>query len=121
LVVVNKIDKAGGATLPDEIAKYNPLLISVNEKKGVDSLIKKLEELAKEHMEIGSDPVITRDRHRFFLKNTIKALEQFDMRLPPELAAENLRQAATCLGRITGHIDVEDILDDIFSNFCIGK
>ena len=39
----------------------------------------------------------------------------------PELVAEELRIAADALGQMTGHIDVEDILGDIFSSFCIGK
>jgi tRNA modification GTPase len=38
-----------------------------------------------------------------------------------ELAAEDLRLAARAMGRITGRVDVEDILDRIFSEFCIGK
>jgi tRNA modification GTPase len=39
----------------------------------------------------------------------------------PELAAENLRAACAALGKITGRVDVEDLLDVIFNDFCIGK
>jgi tRNA modification GTPase len=39
----------------------------------------------------------------------------------PELAAEDLRLAVRALGRLTGHVDVEDLLDVVFGDFCIGK
>ena len=38
-----------------------------------------------------------------------------------ELRAEDLRRAATALGRVTGRVDVEDVLDQIFARFCVGK
>ena len=68
-------------------------------------------------------PVITRTRHRQHLNACDQAMSNFlsnpDRDL--ELRAEDLRQAAQSIGRITGRIDVEDILDDLFSSFCIGK
>jgi tRNA modification GTPase len=64
---------------------------------------------------------LTRLRHRQALVRCIEALgRSVDARLA-ELAAEDLRLAARELGRITGRVDVEDLLDVIFRDFCIGK
>ncbi|KIM42801.1 hypothetical protein M413DRAFT_26792 [Hebeloma cylindrosporum] len=68
-------------------------------------------------------PIITRARHRQHLESACKFLEAF-MDLPPEdvvFAAEELRYAAQAIGRVTGDIGVEDVLDALFKDFCIGK
>ncbi len=72
------------------------------------------------------DTVITRARHRRHVKKASQALKQFQIRsgegyMALDLAAEELRLAASELGRITGAVDVEDVLDVLFSDFCIGK
>ena len=80
--------------------------------------------MAKLVGDTGEAAMISRYRHRQALTTCHDSLVQaqmVDLRLNPELLAEDLRHAATALGRISGHIDVEDILDDIFSSFCIGK
>ena len=97
--------------------------ISVKTHKGINELINvivnHLQTLApKENV------LLTRERHVQGVKKSLFALEQipllnFDS--DPELIAEELRVAATEIGNITNIIDVEEILDDIFSNFCIGK
>jgi tRNA modification GTPase len=65
--------------------------------------------------------VITRERYRIALSNSLIALNEFSLAKPIELAAEDLRHAAFHIGTITGHVDVESLLGIIFSNFCIGK
>jgi tRNA modification GTPase len=68
-------------------------------------------------------PVLTRARHRRLVEEAraalVRALPELAGR--PELAAEDVRLAAQASGRLTGRIDVEDLLDEIFSSFCIGK
>ncbi len=64
---------------------------------------------------------MTRVRHRAALEETHDALMRIDRAKPLELNAEDLRLAGRALGRITGRVDVEDILDTIFATFCIGK
>jgi tRNA modification GTPase len=69
-------------------------------------------------------PLITRARHRRALEQTVAALDRVLAAREgggEELIAEDLRGAATALGRLTGRVDVEDILDVIFRDFCIGK
>ncbi|KAI8142607.1 tRNA modification GTPase TrmE [Fennellomyces sp. T-0311] len=72
---------------------------------------------------LASPALITQARHRQHLQDCLAALEQY-LDLPQHevvLGAEELRQAANALGRITGRVDVEDVLDALFSQFCIGK
>ena len=64
---------------------------------------------------------LTRARHRLALAECVAALHRSLSASLPELAAEDLRLATRALGRITGRVDVEDILDIIFRDFCIGK
>ena len=67
-------------------------------------------------------PLMTRARHRAELEAASAALQRFDdPALNPELKAEELRIAARHLGRLTGRIDVEEVLGAIFTEFCIGK
>jgi tRNA modification GTPase len=72
-----------------------------------------------------AEPVlVTRERHRNALQAVVDALERALAAGPHgelELIAEELRIAARSLGRLTGRVDVEDILDVIFRDFCIGK
>ena len=65
--------------------------------------------------------LITRRRYREVLNNVFKHLERFSLNKPVELAAEDVRLAAREIGRITGRIEVDEILDKIFGSFCIGK
>ncbi|KAL7572743.1 hypothetical protein ACA910_009010 [Epithemia clementina (nom. ined.)] len=72
------------------------------------------------------DPLMTRGRHRQHVQAALKALDRFltlqqDGLVSVDLAAEELRLAASELGRLTGAVDVEDVLDQLFTDFCIGK
>ena len=72
----------------------------------------------------GKNPLIARERHISLIQKALLSLENstsLSLDIEPELVAEELRLAADALGQMMGHIDVEDILDDIFSSFCIGK
>ena len=72
----------------------------------------------------GADfPVVTRERHRLRLVEALAAVEagRRALNAAPEMAGEDLRQAADALARVTGAIGVEDVLGEVFSSFCIGK
>ena len=71
----------------------------------------------------GDFPAVTRIRHRRHLEDATVALRRAErwLAVSPELGAEDLRHAARALGRIAGRIDPEQVLDEVFSSFCIGK
>lgn len=115
-----KADLAGGAAARD---RHGPALaVSVRSGAGLDRLRGLLAERAAGALGSGSDPVITRARYRIALGQAVEALRRAgNPTLPLELRAEDLRRAGDALGSITGRVDVEDLLDVIFSQFCIGK
>jgi tRNA modification GTPase len=69
----------------------------------------------------GEAPPITRARHRHALEEASAALARAQTASESELMAEDIRLALRAIGRITGAVDVEDLLDVIFRDFCIGK
>jgi tRNA modification GTPase len=95
--------------------------ISVKTGFGMQSLLAKLEVMIKQRFDGTGSVAITRARHRAALENCLDALRRARSAALPELAAEDLRLAARSLGRITGRVDVEEILDVVFREFCIGK
>ncbi len=66
-------------------------------------------------------PALTRARHRAALTEALAALDHATRVSAPELLAEDLRLAMRAVGRITGRVDVEEVLDFVFRDFCIGK
>ena len=91
----------------------------------MDDLKSALVSFAQEHYGLVETPLITRARHRQEIEEARRALLKFlDVAKEggaTELAAEDLRIAADALARLTGRLDVEDVLGQIFSEFCIGK
>ena len=72
----------------------------------------------------GDDPIIFRDRHIKITKKILECLNSIqvkDIQTSPELVAEDIRHALTLIGKITGSVGVEEVLDNLFKNFCIGK
>jgi len=97
------------------------LRISAKTGEGMDTLRAHLADAARRMTEANGPPPLTRARHRAALLTAaehLAAAEHVDL---PELRGEDLRLAMRALGRITGHVGVEDILDTLFSQFCIGK
>jgi tRNA modification GTPase len=126
LILANKIDllPAGGSGPEIYAGRLGPgqaLRLSVATGIGMEDLLTRLEgEIAGRFQATGA-PLITRARHRTSLEECAVSLRRFASAPLPELAAEDLRLAARALGRITGRVDVEDMLDVIFREFCIGK
>ncbi len=97
--------------------------ISVKENIGIDRLTSTIVNHLKSLVP-KQDTILTRKRHIEAIKRSIYALsdlQKFNLNINPELASENLRIVAKEIGSVTNMIDVEEILDDIFSSFCIGK
>ena len=116
LVVVNKIDSAA---LAKDFSDY--LCISLTNNTNTSQLLEKLAEKISEMIPVQNSPMITQERYRVALKNCVENLKNFSLDKNIELASEDLRMTARELGKITGKIDIENLLDVIFSRFCIGK
>jgi tRNA modification GTPase len=114
VVVASKADLAGGEEL-------RALPVSTKTGAGIDALIETLTGRAMELLADRGPPPPTRARHRDALAGCLAALDGAGVAPLPELAAEELRRAGDALGRITGRIDIEDMLDAVFREFCIGK
>lgn len=124
VVVLNKIDLA---PQPERVAlgEISVLPVSVKSGAGLDRLLELLTDKVAEGMAVESLPALTRERHRQALVECRDCLQRAILAASaggtPELAAEDVRLAARALGRVTGKVDVEDMLDVLFREFCIGK
>jgi tRNA modification GTPase len=96
--------------------------ISTVSGEGMETLLAELEGFVRSAFSPGESPLITRSRYRHALAACrASILAARSAAGGPEVVAEELRRATDALGRITGRIDVEDLLDVIFREFCIGK
>ncbi|HVZ10360.1 tRNA uridine-5-carboxymethylaminomethyl(34) synthesis GTPase MnmE [Rhodopila sp.] len=114
VLVATKADLGGNG--PD-----GALRISARSGEGMDGLRDRLAQAARAMTETDGPPPLTRARHRAALLAAAALLDAAETAALPELRGEDLRLAMRELGRITGHVGVEDLLDTIFSAFCIGK
>jgi tRNA modification GTPase len=111
----------GGARDSGRVRVPQPVEISVKTGAGIDPLLQTLTTRVATLLADRGPPPPTRARHREALTRCLTALDAAGTAPLPELAAEELRRAADELGRITGRIDIEDMLDAVFRDFCIGK
>lgn len=115
LTVISKADQ--GVKLP-----VDGYPISVVTGQGMEDFLKALTKRVQDMLAGGRDaPLLTRQRHRAALEEAGIALDRTLAADLPELAAEDMRLALRALGRITGRVHVEELLDKIFRDFCIGK
>jgi tRNA modification GTPase len=122
LVVLSKADLVPDAGRTSGLV-CGALPVSSNTGEGIDALIEAIVLAARKSIGGGEVIALTQARHRSALEDCRSALIMFGANRdsPIEIRAEALRQAATALGRVTGRIDVEDVLGEIFGRFCIGK
>ena len=128
-LVENKTDLVeadSGAGASGQPGNEYEFILSVSAKTGagIELLVAALARFAHEFFGATESVLVTRGRHRSALTETVAALDRalaVQSSGREELIAEELRVAATTLGRLTGRVDVEDILDVIFRDFCIGK
>jgi tRNA modification GTPase len=114
LTVWNKVD----------LRRRDGLAISVKTGEGLDALIAALTAKVRDRLEApGEAPTLTRARHRRALEDAAQALAAALAAPParPELLAEDMRLALRALGRLTGRVDIEELLDAVFRDFCVGK
>ncbi len=116
--LINKTDLEEGSFKGQQDHQFG---LSVKTEEGLTAFLNKLEEDVVSRLDVSGAPSLTRQRHRQALEDCLHALNRFEKASDPELAAEDIRLAARALGRITGRVDVEDVLDVVFGDFCIGK
>lgn len=121
VVVLNKADVATALPADAAVDGHPALPLSARSGDGIASLESRLTALSGDRLAASGAPALTRARHRGALEDCAASLQRALSALLPELAAEDVRLASRALGRITGRVDVEDLLDVIFRDFCIGK
>jgi len=123
ILVINKSDLLN-ENLNPEIKNFEHVLISVKNNLNLENLIFKIKNKLKNKFISSADILITRERHRQHLEQSLNYLKKFEEKNQAEdfdKAAEDLRLATHHLGMIVGKVDVEEILGSIFNDFCIGK
>lgn len=111
-------DSAADGDTPDCV-----FAISAERGDGLPGLIEAVRDYAEYYFAAGESALVGRARHRELLRATVNMLQRSIAArgLGDELVAEELRAASFALGRLLGRVDVEDLLDVIFRDFCIGK
>jgi tRNA modification GTPase len=121
---ITALNKADLVSLTPKVGAGS-FLVSAKTGFGFDAFEKRLVQVVRERLDADEPPLVTRARHRELVEEALaaveRALEGARIGIGAELVSEDLRLAARALGRITGSIDAEDLLDRIFSQFCVGK
>ncbi len=124
LLVANKCDQSSIVQDKSDWEGEEIVFISAK-KKNIESLINYLASIANENLGKSDQTLISNVRHLSSLQETVKHLEEvirgMDMGLSGDLLAEDIRGALYQLGLITGEISTDDLLENIFTKFCIGK
>lgn len=126
IFVINKIDLMKKNTNSNYIEQGNNdtdiVQISVLKQQNLDILLNKIKEKILHKVELKTNPLAINERHSLLLKECINSLKDinFDI-MPVEIIGEEIKYAIDRIGQITGQIYTDDILDNIFSKFCIGK
>ncbi|NRB10223.1 MAG: tRNA uridine-5-carboxymethylaminomethyl(34) synthesis GTPase MnmE [Rickettsiaceae bacterium] len=120
ILILNKIDIKIN-NLEKKINNKNLLQISLKKQLGLKELLNKIEKLAEKIASPSNDPLITRERHRHSLRLALEYLENFSLDNDLILATEDIRMTIRAMSNIIGEVTVDEIIGEIFSNFCIGK
>ena len=122
IIVLNKSDINSKPNF--NFNKLDAVLISVKDNQNINELITKIKNRLSKIYLTSNNVLVTRERHRVKLNKCLNEIDNFlkkDQNKDIEMAAEDLRLAVRHLSGIVGKVDVEEILDSIFKDFCIGK
>lgn len=120
VLLANKSDRLSDEKAAELSAK-GCLVISAQNEKNIDLIKDKIYQYFNDLYAQSSSHLITRERYKECLKECVDNLRRFNLNKEIELAAEDIRLACRAIGKITGQVEVDEILDKIFSSFCIGK
>jgi tRNA modification GTPase len=120
---IDALNPGQPAAVLGQTRRHTDFEISASRGDGIQELIAALIAFAQNYFGAGEGGLISRERQRKLLQETAMSLQRSLSAIQEgeELAAEDLRMAARSLGRLLGRVDVEDVLDVIFREFCIGK
>ncbi|WP_436516475.1 tRNA uridine-5-carboxymethylaminomethyl(34) synthesis GTPase MnmE [Ekhidna sp. To15] len=122
IIVGNKVDQAD-ASLKAHLTEHNAVFISAKEKDNLETLKQQLKTIVDKPEQ--SNVIVTNARHLESLQQTDDALnrviEGINNQMSNDLVAQDIRSALFHLGEITGEVTTDDLLENIFSKFCIGK
>jgi tRNA modification GTPase len=122
IILMNKIELMQINNQNSKLNNFpNIINISLKEKINIDAFIDSLKENLEKIISPNINTIITNERYRVELKLCLENLKSININEPLEITAEKLRISANHIAKITGKINVEELLDNIFSNFCIGK
>ncbi len=132
IILINKTDIAHDheiAEMKSQLCQYGdmPLVVaSMNDGTGMEELLKTIEELFLEGvLDTNNEVLLTNARHRQLLENALDSLEQAGAAhrdgLPLDFVTIDIKESADFLGQITGESVSEDVVNEIFARFCIGK
>jgi len=125
LVIANKADLLNEEQLLSLPHTQSAIIISAKQKQHIDELKHKIYSAAVKHQLNGDETLVTNVRHLEALQKTesalIRLLEGIDTLVTSDFLAMDIKQALHYLGEITGTVTTDDLLDNIFSKFCIGK
>ena len=122
-LTINLINKSDLVERNDK-NKLSFINVSTKSNHNMMEFRKTLKEYIKQVVNKVQDPIILRDRHlkiSIMLLESLKRIKSNDIQFLTELVAEGIRHSLVLIGKITGSVGVEDILDNLFKNFCIGK
>lgn len=120
VLVANKSDKISDER-KKELIKEGCVLISAKHNINIDAVSDIIYNFFNDMYAASSAKLITRQRYKEALKECLENLKRFNLHKEIELSAEDIRLSCRAIGKITGRVEVDEILDKIFSSFCIGK
>jgi tRNA modification GTPase len=120
IIILNKTDLPNSESVKNSHA-LKPIFTSIKNQEGLDELLDNIISIAENIAKPSDSPQITRARHRAELTKAAEHLSNFTLNDDLVLITEDIRMTIRSLSNITGKITVDEILGEIFSNFCIGK
>lgn len=129
IVLINKVDLAGKQevdAIADKLAGFRVIRTSVKNEKGIDDLEKEITDLfMKGGISLNSEVIITNIRHKDLIVKAIQSIDEargsYENGMPLDLIAIDIKNAAEFIGQITGESVSDDVIHEIFKNFCLGK
>ncbi len=126
IILLNKIDKNNNVLENKILSNKKIIKISAMNGEGIDDLYKEIENIFDlKEIESDQEVIITNIRHKTQITNAIKnideAINSIELNLPIDIISINVKQTLEELGKITGQNVSEDIINEIFSKFCLGK